>query len=80
MRLLLQVKGVISITFDMNKKRCILRTKTEVRPEVRNKVVFRGSLVVLCHSFELKFHSWNILHVEAYLLKQRRKHIFKRQT
>ena len=34
MRLLLQVKGVISITFDMNKKRCILRTKTEVRPEV----------------------------------------------
>ena len=34
MRLLLQVKGVISITFDMHKKRCILRTKPDVRPEV----------------------------------------------
>lgn len=33
MRLLLQVKGVISITFDMNKKRCIVRSKLEVRPE-----------------------------------------------
>ncbi|KAL4235716.1 Armadillo repeat-containing protein 1 [Mactra antiquata] len=33
MRLLLQVKGVISITFDMNKKRCIVRTKLDVRPE-----------------------------------------------
>ncbi|KAJ8305388.1 hypothetical protein KUTeg_015933 [Tegillarca granosa] len=34
MRLLLQVKGVVSITFDLNKKRCILRTKQEVKPEV----------------------------------------------
>lgn len=33
MRLLLQVKGVISITFDMNKKRCIVRAKLDVRPE-----------------------------------------------
>lgn len=33
MRLLLQVKGVVSITFDLNKKRCILRTKQEVKPE-----------------------------------------------
>ena len=40
MRLLLQVKGVISITFDMNKKRCILRTKTEVRPEVSILILF----------------------------------------
>ena len=36
MRLLLQVKGVVSITFDMNRKRCIIRTKVDVRPEVSN--------------------------------------------
>lgn len=34
MRLLLHVKGVISITFDLNQKRCILRTKQDVKPEV----------------------------------------------
>ncbi|XP_069126106.1 armadillo repeat-containing protein 1-like [Argopecten irradians] len=33
MRLLLQVKGVVSITFDLNKKRCILRTKQDIKPE-----------------------------------------------
>ncbi|KAH3733609.1 armadillo repeat-containing protein 1-like isoform X2 [Dreissena polymorpha] len=33
MRLLLQTKGVISITFDMNKKRCIVRVKPDMRPE-----------------------------------------------
>ncbi|KAH9523763.1 Armadillo repeat-containing protein 1 [Bulinus truncatus] len=32
-RLLLKVKGVISITFDLVKKRCILRTKFDVKPE-----------------------------------------------
>uniref|UniRef100_A0A2C9L395 Armadillo repeat-containing protein 1 n=2 Tax=Biomphalaria glabrata TaxID=6526 RepID=A0A2C9L395_BIOGL len=32
-RLLLKVKGVISITFDLSKKRCILRTKPDVKPE-----------------------------------------------
>ncbi|CAL1546633.1 unnamed protein product [Lymnaea stagnalis] len=32
-RLLLKVKGVISITFDITKKRCILRTKMDVKPE-----------------------------------------------
>lgn len=34
MRLLLKVKGVISITFDMTKKRCLLRVKFDVKPEV----------------------------------------------
>lgn len=34
MKLLLQVKGVISITFDMNKRRSILRVKNDVKPEV----------------------------------------------
>ncbi|PVD23408.1 hypothetical protein C0Q70_16677 [Pomacea canaliculata] len=33
MRLLLKVKGVISITFDMTKKRCLLRVKFDVKPE-----------------------------------------------
>lgn len=44
MRLLLQVKGVVSITFDMNKKRCIVRTKLDVRPEV------------LIHTLYVHFH------------------------
>lgn len=39
MRLLLQVKGVISITFDMNKKRCIVRSKLDVRPESLVKAI-----------------------------------------
>lgn len=34
MRLVLQVKGVISVTFDMNKKRCFLRVKPDIKPEV----------------------------------------------
>lgn len=34
LRLILQVKGVISVTFDMNKKRCSLRAKPDVKPEV----------------------------------------------
>ncbi|KAK3091649.1 hypothetical protein FSP39_021555 [Pinctada imbricata] len=33
MRLILQVKGVISVTVDLNKKRCQLRTKPDVKPE-----------------------------------------------
>ncbi|XP_062587102.1 armadillo repeat-containing protein 1-like [Saccostrea cucullata] len=33
MRLILQVKGVVSVTFDMNKKRCFLRAKPDVKPE-----------------------------------------------
>lgn len=33
MRLVLQVKGVISVTFDMNKKRCFLRVKPDIKPE-----------------------------------------------
>ncbi|KAK7100308.1 armadillo repeat-containing protein 1-like [Littorina saxatilis] len=33
MRLLLRVKGVVSITFDVHKKQCLMRTKPEVKPE-----------------------------------------------
>ncbi|XP_078317419.1 armadillo repeat-containing protein 1-like [Crassostrea virginica] len=33
MRLILQVKGVISVTFDMIKKRCFLRVKPDMKPE-----------------------------------------------
>ncbi|XP_076441114.1 armadillo repeat-containing protein 1-like [Babylonia areolata] len=32
-RLLLHVKGVVSVTFDSGKKQCLLRTKPDVRPE-----------------------------------------------
>ncbi|GFO05124.1 Armadillo repeat-containing protein 1 [Plakobranchus ocellatus] len=32
--MLLKVKGVISITFDLNKVRCILKTKPDVKAEV----------------------------------------------
>ncbi|XP_046566803.1 armadillo repeat-containing protein 1-like [Haliotis rubra] len=42
MKLLLQVKGVISITFDMNKKRSILRVKNDVKPESLVQAVARS--------------------------------------
>ena len=34
MRLLLRVKGVVSVTFDVGKKQCLLRTRPDVKPEV----------------------------------------------
>lgn len=46
MRLLLQVKGVISITFDMHKKRCILRTKPDVRPESLVQAITRTQTII----------------------------------
>ncbi|XP_048256244.1 armadillo repeat-containing protein 1-like [Haliotis cracherodii] len=42
MKLLLQVKGVISITFDMNKRRSILRVKNDVKPESLVQAVARS--------------------------------------
>ncbi|XP_052777559.1 armadillo repeat-containing protein 1-like isoform X2 [Mya arenaria] len=45
MRLLLQTKGVISITFDMNKKRCIVRAKPEVRPEMLIQALARTQTI-----------------------------------
>lgn len=42
MRLLLHVKGVISITFDLNQKRCILRTKQDVKPETLSQAVAKS--------------------------------------
>lgn len=42
MKLILQVKGVISITFDLNKKRCILRTRQEVKPETLVQAVAKS--------------------------------------
>lgn len=42
MRLLLQVKGVISITFDLNQQRCILRTKQDVKPETLAQAVAKS--------------------------------------
>ena len=41
MRLLLHVKGVVSITFDLNQKRCIMRTKQDVKPEVRVEMKYK---------------------------------------
>ncbi|XP_050412193.1 armadillo repeat-containing protein 1 [Patella vulgata] len=38
-KLLIEVKGVISITFDMESKRCIVRTKSSVKPETLVKVI-----------------------------------------
>ncbi|OWF53786.1 armadillo repeat-containing protein 1-like [Mizuhopecten yessoensis] len=46
MRLLLQVKGVVSITFDLNKKRCILRTKQEVKPETLVQAVSKSQTMI----------------------------------
>jgi len=40
---LLTVKGVISITFDFRKKRAMLRTVPDLRPEVR--IMFNCSLL-----------------------------------
>ncbi|KAL3868084.1 hypothetical protein ACJMK2_040921 [Sinanodonta woodiana] len=42
MRLLLQVKGVISITFDMKKMRCIVRSKLDVKPESLVRAIARS--------------------------------------
>ncbi|XP_038047406.1 armadillo repeat-containing protein 1-like [Patiria miniata] len=42
---LLKVKGVISFTFDLFKKRCILRTKAELRPELLVAAVARTETV-----------------------------------
>ncbi|XP_005107731.1 armadillo repeat-containing protein 1 [Aplysia californica] len=41
-RLLLKVRGVISITFDLTRKRCILRTKLDVKPETLAASVARS--------------------------------------
>lgn len=38
MRLLLKVKGVVSITFDVAKKQCLLRTRHDVKPEVSSQL------------------------------------------
>ncbi|KAK6176291.1 hypothetical protein SNE40_014599 [Patella caerulea] len=38
-KLLVEVKGVISITFDMESKRCIVRTKSSVKPETLVKAI-----------------------------------------
>ena len=61
MRLLLQVKGVVSITFDMNRKRCIIRTKVDVRPEVSNILISVVCWLILApYSLILKIiaHFW----------------------
>lgn len=42
MRLLLHVKGVVSITFDLNQKRCIMRTKQDVKPETLAQAVAKS--------------------------------------
>ena len=43
---LLEVKGVITITFDTPKRRCILRVRNEVKPEVQFLVFFPNNLHV----------------------------------
>ncbi|XP_048760793.1 armadillo repeat-containing protein 1-like isoform X2 [Ostrea edulis] len=48
LRLILQVKGVISVTFDMNKKRCSLRAKPDVKPEVIVQAVAK-SMTMTAH-------------------------------
>ncbi|KAL5015943.1 hypothetical protein ScPMuIL_005532 [Solemya velum] len=42
MKLLIQTKGVVSITFDSSKKRCILRTKMDTKPETLVQAVARS--------------------------------------
>ena len=37
MRLLLRVKGVVSVTFDVGKRQCLLRTRPDVKPEVSHQ-------------------------------------------
>ncbi|XP_059151844.1 armadillo repeat-containing protein 1-like isoform X2 [Physella acuta] len=41
-RLLLKVRGVISITFDLSKKRCILRTKADIKPEMLASIIAKS--------------------------------------
>ncbi|XP_064606538.1 armadillo repeat-containing protein 1-like [Liolophura sinensis] len=42
MRLLLQVKGIISVTFDLTRKRCIARTRADVKTETLVQAVARS--------------------------------------
>ncbi|XP_070555414.1 armadillo repeat-containing protein 1-like [Ptychodera flava] len=43
--LLLPVKGVISFTFDMSNRRCILRVKTELKPEVLVTAIAKSKIM-----------------------------------
>ncbi|XP_041358295.1 armadillo repeat-containing protein 1-like [Gigantopelta aegis] len=46
MRLLLHIKGVVSITFDLNKKRCILKTKSDVKPEALVHAISKSQTMI----------------------------------
>lgn len=41
-RLLLRVKGVVSVTFDAGKRRCLLRTKPETKPETLVRAILKS--------------------------------------
>uniref|UniRef100_A0A0B6YE95 Armadillo repeat-containing protein 1 n=1 Tax=Arion vulgaris TaxID=1028688 RepID=A0A0B6YE95_9EUPU len=63
-RLLLKINGVISITFDMGKKRCILRTKLDVKPEtlassIAKSMTMTAQQVVRNESGEESFITFN---------------------
>lgn len=42
---LLRIKGVISITFNRAKQRCILRTKVDLKPEIIIEAIFKASVL-----------------------------------
>lgn len=62
MRLLLKVKGVVSVTFDAGRKRCLLRTRPDVKPEVSV-----SKTCVACGFDESSRIAWKTIHYYYFL-------------